>query len=232
MKTSSSLAAALAARRRARRPRRRLEAGHRLRRVEHRSGRPRPHRRRRAARRLEEGRRPLPHRDRPATGRSRATSPIVTGWAGTSDPALTAVPGGLRAFWGGDPHDRDHRSQPGPQHGALDRRRRDVGAAARLDHPDRRPGLRERHERDDAAQRHDARSPGSGRSARGCTRASIRRRRTSTSRRRSAATATTRGSPPTRSGSAMLAWFSGSPGPAGVLAQGVNARRLARRRAA
>jgi hypothetical protein len=34
-------------------------------------------------------------------GKLRATSPIVTGWAGTSDPALTAVPGGLRAIWGG-----------------------------------------------------------------------------------------------------------------------------------
>jgi hypothetical protein len=34
-------------------------------------------------------------------GKLRATSPIVTGWAGTSDPALTVVPGGLRAIWGG-----------------------------------------------------------------------------------------------------------------------------------
>src|SRR4051794_31275663 len=34
-------------------------------------------------------------------GRIRATSPIATGWASTSDPALTVVPGGLRAFWGG-----------------------------------------------------------------------------------------------------------------------------------
>jgi hypothetical protein len=34
-------------------------------------------------------------------GKIRATSPIVAGWASTSDPALTAVPGGLRAIWGG-----------------------------------------------------------------------------------------------------------------------------------
>jgi hypothetical protein len=34
-------------------------------------------------------------------GKLRATSSIVTGWASTSDPALTAVPGGLRAIWGG-----------------------------------------------------------------------------------------------------------------------------------
>jgi hypothetical protein len=34
-------------------------------------------------------------------GKLRATSPIATGWASTSDPALTVVPGGLRAIWGG-----------------------------------------------------------------------------------------------------------------------------------
>jgi hypothetical protein len=34
-------------------------------------------------------------------GKLRATSPIVTGWASVSDPAITAVPGGLRAIWGG-----------------------------------------------------------------------------------------------------------------------------------
>ena len=34
-------------------------------------------------------------------GKLRTTSPIVTGWASTSDPALTVVPGGLRAIWGG-----------------------------------------------------------------------------------------------------------------------------------
>jgi hypothetical protein len=34
-------------------------------------------------------------------GKLRTTSPIVTGWASTSDPALTIVPGGLRAIWGG-----------------------------------------------------------------------------------------------------------------------------------
>jgi hypothetical protein len=29
------------------------------------------------------------------------TTPVVTGWAGVLDPALTAAPGGIRAFWGG-----------------------------------------------------------------------------------------------------------------------------------
>jgi hypothetical protein len=34
-------------------------------------------------------------------GKLGATSPIQSGWASMSDPALVAVPGGLRAFWGG-----------------------------------------------------------------------------------------------------------------------------------
>ena len=36
-----------------------------------------------------------------ANGKVGATSPIQTGWASTSDPAIVTVPGGLRAFWGG-----------------------------------------------------------------------------------------------------------------------------------
>ena len=39
-------------------------------------------------------------RSRP-DGKVGATTPIQSGWASMSDPALTAVPGGLRAFWGG-----------------------------------------------------------------------------------------------------------------------------------
>jgi hypothetical protein len=34
-------------------------------------------------------------------GKVGATTPIVTGWAGILDAALTPVPGGIRAFWGG-----------------------------------------------------------------------------------------------------------------------------------
>jgi hypothetical protein len=34
-------------------------------------------------------------------GNVGATTPIVTGWAGILDAALTPVPGGIRAFWGG-----------------------------------------------------------------------------------------------------------------------------------
>jgi hypothetical protein len=34
-------------------------------------------------------------------GKVGATTPIVTGWAGLLDAALTPVPGGIRAFWGG-----------------------------------------------------------------------------------------------------------------------------------
>ena len=34
-------------------------------------------------------------------GRLGATSPIQTGWTGHQDAALTVVPGGMRAFWGG-----------------------------------------------------------------------------------------------------------------------------------
>ena len=36
-----------------------------------------------------------------ANGKIGASSPIQTGWASVSDPAIVAVPGGLRAFWGG-----------------------------------------------------------------------------------------------------------------------------------
>ena len=36
-----------------------------------------------------------------ANGKLGATTPIQSGWATMTDPALVAVPGGLRAFWGG-----------------------------------------------------------------------------------------------------------------------------------
>ncbi len=36
-----------------------------------------------------------------ADGRVGATTPVVSGWSGILDAALTPVPGGLRAFWGG-----------------------------------------------------------------------------------------------------------------------------------
>jgi hypothetical protein len=36
-----------------------------------------------------------------ANGRVGGTSPVVTGWVGVLDPAVVVVPGGLRAFWGG-----------------------------------------------------------------------------------------------------------------------------------
>ncbi|WP_028062047.1 hypothetical protein [Solirubrobacter soli] len=35
------------------------------------------------------------------SGKIDATTPIQSGWASMSDPAIVAVPGGLRAFWGG-----------------------------------------------------------------------------------------------------------------------------------
>jgi hypothetical protein len=43
----------------------------------------------------------LAHTAIAATGKVGATTPIQSGWASTSDPAIVAVPGGLRAFWGG-----------------------------------------------------------------------------------------------------------------------------------
>jgi hypothetical protein len=43
----------------------------------------------------------LSHTRVDANGKVGATSPIQSGWATMSDPALVAVPGGLRAFWGG-----------------------------------------------------------------------------------------------------------------------------------
>jgi hypothetical protein len=36
-----------------------------------------------------------------ANGKVGASSPMQTGWASVADPAIVAVPGGLRAFWGG-----------------------------------------------------------------------------------------------------------------------------------
>lgn len=36
-----------------------------------------------------------------ADGKIGATVPIQSGWAGIQNPALTTVPGGIRAFWGG-----------------------------------------------------------------------------------------------------------------------------------
>lgn len=36
-----------------------------------------------------------------ADGKVGATVPIAAGWTGITDPALTVVPGGIRAFWGG-----------------------------------------------------------------------------------------------------------------------------------
>ena len=34
-------------------------------------------------------------------GKVGASTPIQSGWASTSDPAIVSVPGGLRVFWGG-----------------------------------------------------------------------------------------------------------------------------------
>ncbi len=34
-------------------------------------------------------------------GKVGASSPVASGWATTSDPAIVSVPGGLRVFWGG-----------------------------------------------------------------------------------------------------------------------------------
>ena len=36
-----------------------------------------------------------------ANGKVGASTPIQSAWAGVEDPAIVAVPGGLRAFWGG-----------------------------------------------------------------------------------------------------------------------------------
>ena len=79
----------------------------------------RAHRGRCAARRLEEGRRRLPHaRSRP-TARSAPTSPIQSGLGEHQRPGARRRARRPAGVLGRDPHDRLHRDQPGPQHGVL-----------------------------------------------------------------------------------------------------------------
>ena len=92
-------------------------------------------------------------------GRARRRRSSRAGPA-TRTPRIVAVPGGLRAFWGGDPLDRPERAQPGPEHGVLARRRRVLAAAAGLGRPARLAVLRERRERGDAPERDDAAGAG------------------------------------------------------------------------
>ena len=166
-------------------------------------------------------------------GKIGATSPIVSrAGRARATRRWSSVRGGLRAIWGGIRTTEADRAQPGPQHRVLLRQRRDVDAAAGLDRPDRRAGLRERHERDDAGEREHAAVVVRDRSARGCTPGSIRRRRTSTTRRRSAATATIPGPRRRRRRRRDAGLVLGLAGPAGILAQARQRGRLAGRRAA
>ncbi len=91
-----------------------------------------------------------------ADGKVGATTPVVSGWSGILDAALTPVPGGIRAFWGGIRTTESHRAQPRAELRALDGRRDIVGAADRLGRAGGRAGLRQRRGRRDAAGRHDA----------------------------------------------------------------------------
>ena len=155
-------------------------------------------------------------------GKIGNTSPIQSGWTGHMDPALTAVPGGIRVVWGAIRIDRYERPQPGPEHGAVDRRRGELGADSRLDHPARRAGLRQRRERDHAAERHGPGGVGGDARHLGALRADP-------------ATPNVDYQGPLgpygyqpgiasdAGGRAMMAWFSSSAGKRGVIAQGVNA---------
>ena len=210
---ASLLAAALAARRRPRRPGRRLEAGHRARRVEHRPGQPRAHRRRRAARRLAEGRRHLPHRDR--AGRQARRDVADRDRLGEHErPGADRRARRPAGVLGRHPLDRGDRDQPGPQHGVLVRRRRDVGSCS----PGSIVPLGAQAYASDTSATHAARTAprcrrGSGRSARGCTRGSTRRRRTSTTRRAGSYGNDSGNLAADASGAAMLAWFSDAAAP-------------------
>ncbi len=91
------------------------------------------------------------------TARSAPTSPIQSGWASTSDPALTAVPGGLRAIWGGI-RTTDTTETNQDLNTAFSA---DGGATWALQPgsivPIGAQAYASRHERDDAPQRDDAR---------------------------------------------------------------------------
>ena len=107
----------------------------------------RPHGGRRAARGVARRTATSSTRRSRANGKVGATTPIQTGWATTSDPAIVAVPGGLRAFWGGirttEPTETntDFNTAFSPDGGAS------WQLHARLDRPARRAGLRQRRER-------------------------------------------------------------------------------------
>jgi hypothetical protein len=154
-------------------------------------------------------------------GKIRTTSPIVSGWAGTSDPALTAVPGGLRAIWGGirtvdttDPNQDLNTAfssdggatwalQPGSiipigaQAYASDTSATTLPNGTVLASWYGTLGTWVHAGLDPATPNFNYQAPLGGYGG-------------------------DRGIAADGSGSAMLAWFSGSPGPAGVLAQGVN----------
>ena len=223
MKTLSSLAAALAARGRPLRPGRRLEAGHRVRRFEHRPGQRPCAPPTACCTSLGKKDGDIFHTAIAPDGKVGATTPIQTGLGGHERPgADRVVPGGLRAFWGGIRTTDADRAQPGPQHRVLLRRRRDVAAAARLDRPARRAGLRAATQRATTLPNGTtlqswfghARHVGARRARPGDAELQLpgrrRLRQRPQPRRR------------TRAARAMLAWFSDAPA-AGILAQAVGA---------
>jgi hypothetical protein len=154
-------------------------------------------------------------------GKIRTTSPIVTGWASTSDPALTAVGGGLRAIWGGirstettDPNQDLNTAlstdggatwalQPGTiipigaQAYASDTSATTLPNGTVLASWFGTAGTWVHAGIDPATPNFNFQAPLGG-------------------------YGNDPGIAADRSGSAMLAWFSGEPGPAGILAQGVN----------
>lgn len=156
-----------------------------------------------------------------ADGKLRATSPVVSGWASTSDPALTAVPGGLRALWGGirtndttDPNQDLNTAlstdggatwalQPGTiipigaQAYASDTSATTLPNGTTLESWFGTAGTWVHAGIDPATPNFNFQAPLGG-------------------------YGNDPGIAADGSGGAMLAWFSGSPGPAGILAQGVN----------
>ena len=200
------------------RPGRRLEAGHGAQRFQHRPGRARTNRRRRAARRVAQGRQPF-HTAIAANGKLGATTPIQSGWATMTDPALVAVPGGLRAFWGGirttDPTETQTDLSTAFSADGVQ-----LAAADRLGRPARRPGLRLRPGRHHAAERDHAAVVGGHARQLDAQRASTPRRRTSTTRR-AGGYGNDNNLATNASGATMLAWFSDTP--PGIRAQAVGA---------
>ena len=193
------------------------------RRGEHRPGRARAHRRRRAARRLAQGPATCSTRRSPPNGRVGATSPIQSGWTGHQDAALTRCPAACAPS--GARSARPTATEPNRDlNTALST---DGGASWQLQPGSVVPRGAQAYGSDVSAttlpERHDAAGMGGDARHVGARRPRSRRRRTSNYQAPLGNYGNYPGIAADAGGRAMMAWFSSAAAHRGVLAQGVNA---------